>query len=286
MKRIIMILALLFIFCSACTPSKNNEKILIEKNDTTYTLTIGETVYSQLEKLYEYSPDLNKKGNILSACVYGKTIGEVTEYNPILVVETNDGLFAEVLDTCATYQPKVFVNDVDGDGNDEIVVNNVRTAMGIGEYRLQVFRTEKDGLTSIFNFPETAYIYNGPESDIPYDKLNLGFIGKLEDGYKLRLEFPSIEYEELISLNEKMIDNSLFDENGTPLSKSENIVKFNTFHSVEVADKNSDGVCEIVGKQNIFYGVLRSIGEVEIILNYNTEIKSFGVVAVRFIPIS
>ena len=280
MKKALSLFMVFILACSliACT---DNEKanVKIEKRNDLYEITINNTTYAELAELGTYK---SKKAdsNIKNVWVYGKNSGE--PYNPVLVVETKDSLLATTLVECATYYPSVYIGDVNGDADEEIIVNNVRTAMGIGEYKLQVFQA-KDELVSIYAFPKTDYIYNGPDADIPYDELNFGFTGELLDNYQLLIKFPSLNYQRTITLESNKTDSSFFDENGTVKNKNENVLKFSTFSNVEVADVDNDGVCEIIGSQNVSYGVIKSIGSVNVVLKYQQTEKTFKPVQVEFV---
>ena len=277
-KRMKMWLRLVCVFlcvllvggCAAPSPggeSSPEDAVQIHANgDGSYTITINGERYSQLELLNQ-PEDCGRYGNVVGAWVYGKTENE-TEYTPILLVQTEDGLMAERLDPCATYYPLIYVADVDGDQEDEVIVNNVRTAMGIGQYRLHVFSTASSVLTSIYDFPKTVYTYSGSDADIPYDELNFGFQGYVRDGFQLYIENPSLHYEETVLLEGTTIDSSLWDEDGQALASEENVIRFNTFHDVEVMDIDGDGVFEIVGKQHVAYGTKRSIGVMSVTLQY------------------
>ena len=265
-----------------CAVTPEDAVQIHEDGDGLYTITIGEERYSQQELLNQLE-DCGNYGNIVGAWVYGKTKDE-TEYTPILLVQTKEGLMAKRLDLCATYYPLLYVADINGDKEDEVIVNNPRTAMGIGQYRLHVFSTASSVLMSIYNFPKTAYTYSGSDADIPYDELNFGFQGYVRDGFQLYIENPSLHYEETVLLEDTMIDSSLWDENGQPLVPEENVIRFNTFYDVEVVDIDNDGVFEIVGKQHVAYGTKRSIGVMSITLQYKKEVGDFEVVQAVFEP--
>ena len=280
MRLVCVFLCVLLVGGCAVTPEDAVQ--IHEDGDGLYTITIGEERYSQQELLNQLE-DCGNYGNIVGAWVYGKTKDE-TEYTPILLVQTKEGLMAKRLDLCATYYPLLYVADINGDKEDEVIVNNPRTAMGIGQYRLHVFSTASSVLMSIYNFPKTAYTYSGSDADIPYDELNFGFQGYVRDGFQLYIENPSLHYEETVLLEDTMIDSSLWDENGQPLVPEENVIRFNTFYDVEVVDIDNDGVFEIVGKQHVAYGTKRSIGVMSITLQYKKEVGDFEVVQAVFEP--
>lgn len=282
MKKMLILLAVVALLFTSCAATPEERVQIHNDADGLYTITIGQESYSQLEQLNKLE-DCGSNGNITGAWIYGKTKDE-TEYTPILLVQTKEGLTAQLLDVCATYYPLLYAADVDGDKEDEVIVNNVRTAMGTGQYRLQVFAAEASGLTPLYSFPKTAYTYHGTDADIPYDELNFGFHGYLRDGFRLFVEYPALRYEETISLRDATIDASLWDENGQTLAPEEDVLRFNTFHSVDVLDIDDDGVFEIVGKQHVSYGTKRSIGVMAITLQFNKDAGDFAVVQVAFEP--
>ena len=250
---------------------------MISVENDTFTIKIGDKTYSDLVKLASFKSE-KPDSNIVNACVYGKT-DEV--YEPILVVETKDNLLAKVLIKCATYYPIVYFGDINGDEKEEVIVNNVRTAMGIGVYKLQVFEIRNE-LISLYDFPKSDYIYYGPNPYIPYEELNFGFSGELLDGYKMSIKFPDLNYEKTIQLPQNKIDDSFYSESGTALNKNTNVLEFNTFFNVELVDVDSDGVFEIVGTQHVSYGIIRSIGHATVVLKYIQSDSSFEPIKVEF----
>jgi len=278
MKKLLSLFMLLILTFSfiACTQTKNDD-VKIEKIKNLYKVTIKGKNYTELVELGAYKSQKDNS-NIINVWVYGKNNGE--SYTPILVVETQNSLLATALVECATYYPLVYIGDVNGDNDEEIIVNNVRTAMGIGEYKLQIFET-KNELTSIYDFPRTDYVYYGPNANIPYDELNFGFTGELLDNFNLCIQHSGLNYKKTITLAEEKIDTSFYDEEGIVLNKNVNVIKFNTFYNIEVKDIDNDGVCEIIGDQNVSYGTIKSIGTATIILKYQQD-ASFKPIQVEF----
>ena len=264
-----------------------NSKYIIKKGLNLYDIRIDDTEYENMNIMFYCGGSI--KGNDEepeASYIFGKKGGQ--SYDPILAVMLNGKPLIFELDTCHTYNPLVYMKDIDGDGKDEVIVDSVRTAMGIGEYVLYIFKIEEGNLVELYRFPSISYDY-GQDSGIPHEILNFGFKSRLFDNYQLFMEFPALNFNKTINLSYCDTDNikHYYDDEEKLTNKIEmvDIIRFYCFQETHVEDIDGDGIYEIIGWQNAdIYPFTndRSIGAVKIVLKFNVSKQQMEVIEVDF----
>lgn len=261
------------------TDDPGESKIIIRKKDgDLYDIHDGEREYKNYQILYSCESLSGQSGPIKSAEIYGYEF--VAEYEPLLIVHinNNDTPLLFHLAMCYTYYPLVYLQDIDGDGADEIIVESVIRATSIGEFVLHVLKVIDNELVELYRFPTYDYVKDG----IQYEVCNFGFKGKLLDHYKLLFEFPSLNFSKIIdySDNGRVNIKQYYNGKGKPLDETEDPLLFQCFQRIDVEDMDGDGIYEIIGRQNIRITGHRGIGTAIITLKYNVENQKMEVINV------
>lgn len=231
--------------------------------------------------------------------LYGKS--SKNDYLPTLAVRRGKQLLIFQWEVCNQWIPKIYLADVDGDGEDEIVYHN---PIFNGHSPLHVLKLEEDSLIELYRFPQYKYKYYSQYStfnmwnDLDLKKLNFGFVGRLADGYKLVLEYPDLDFKREIDLSDGkyfFIDKSLyFDKHGKPLKPYVREIEpklrelyFSFFlNPLYLDDYDKDGAVEILCLQAVGFGFNEQVvGFSEVGLKYNRESKAMDVVFVEFVEI-
>ena len=194
--------------------------------------------------------------------------------NSFLLVEretnTERKLDFEILDYCI-FGMEMYVNDIDGDRQDEIIIQQMVDLMGgAGQYRTMVYKIEDEGLREIFVTPSDEGLFD------------TGFESELLSGYKIRI------YNTLTGFA-KTIDHAdpngwYFDSEGEPIVL-EDWLWVDSFHTVEVKDFDNDGIFELITRQYVCWDCHAfGIGDAVSVLKFNSESQKFEVIHADFEP--
>lgn len=172
---------------------------------------------------------------------------------------------------CGSYEDSLYLCDTDGDGIDEIIVQQtVAMSGGTGGYLSRIFTLVGDKIQEVFS--STA---------IDGNLFDTGFTSEFLNGYRLKITNKITGYYTNIDISNRYIG-EFFDENGK--GKSNNVISCDSFMEFVPKDIDGDGVCEIVCKQ---YASLEShadyIGYTESVLKINSKAQKFEVVKAEFI---
>ena len=295
-KRLILSYIISLIFCislfSSCfrnTPA-NSIKSMGEDEDgrEVFNIEIGDRKHEGLFLLASCKSSSASKP--MSLNVYGKSYSPYNENNsdgyiPILAITKEDKLLLFEWERCDVYPPWIYMGDIDGDGQDEIIF---RSTIFYGNFPAHVLKIVGNELVELYRFPQYTDNPNVPITEIrdsiPKERANFGFTSRLLDGYKILIEFPALQFSKTIDLSASAFDHirldSFYDENGKPLNDSLYDLSFNYFHKIDLSDVDGDGICEVIGKQNIGLKYKQSIGNVKVTLKYSSQSKTMEVIAV------
>lgn len=172
------------------------------------------------------------------------------------------------------YSESLYLNDVDGDGVEEIIIHQcIGMTGGAGQYLARIFKVENDEINEIF------CSFGNNESEKHFDT---GFSGHPEDNYTFTITNNITGFNAVYQVSNDRPDR--FDENGNSVSRREIMVDhFNEFLPKDI---DSDGICEIYCEQYTSdRGHADYTGEAVSILKYNTYIQEFEVIDAWFEPI-
>ncbi|MBQ8795009.1 MAG: hypothetical protein IJZ54_01165 [Clostridia bacterium] len=171
------------------------------------------------------------------------------------------------------YSEELYLNDIDGDGADEIILHQcVGMSGGAGQYLARIFKVESDEIKEIF-CSETK-----GDSTKRWDT---GFSGHPEDNFTFVITNSFTGYKSEYNVGTDRPDRH--DENGKAISKRNIMVdSFNVFLPKDI---DSDGICEIYCKQYTSdWGHADYTGDAISILKFNTEKQDFEVIDAWFEP--
>ncbi len=270
-----------------------------ELGNDLYNLKIGSIKIEGLNLLDSVDGTSNKRP--MTVQIYG-TLKKDTDYIPVIAVKRGGQLLLFDWDMCNSFIPQILLGDVDGDGEDEIVYGNPTFNDGLS---LHVFKVFEDKLLEIYRFPDytniairnysTWYIAS---KTLEKNSINLGFTGRLEDGFKLVIENPDIGFEQVVDLGQEKfdyIDKSLyFDKDGRAKAPLLNRVGPDYkdlqcslfFWPVRVYDFDGDDAVEIGVWQTIgFDKESQYVGYVFSILKFDKQSKEFKLAEADFADI-
>lgn len=199
-------------------------------------------------------------------------------HDSYLAIETDSEILLRDLaddDYNGSYGEEVYACDVDGDGIDEVVLQQtVGITGGAGQYLSRIFKVVDDEIIELFNSSSVS-LYN------------TGFSGILKDGYKLEVQNIFTGYSITLDMSDKKTYCGIyFDEAGKVIYDvySENIM-CDSFMEFTPEDVDNDGAFEVVCLQYVWlYGHLDGIGYAKSILKFNKSTTMFEVVGSEFIP--
>lgn len=171
------------------------------------------------------------------------------------------------------YSENLYLNDVDGDSVEEIILHQcVGMSGGAGSYLARVFKIENDEIKEIF-------CSNSKDNSSKY--WDTGFSGHPEDDFTFVISNRFTGYTAKYSFGTDRPDRH--DEDGKAVSKRE--ITVDSFNLFLPKDIDSDGVCEIYCRQYTSdWGHADYIGDAISILKFNTEKQEFEVVEAWFKP--
>ena len=281
-------LSIFIIICIVASCSNNKRPINSIKNTgkdqngrDLYDIYMGDIKHEGLSLLTSCESSSEKD---MSVYIYGKAWEG--EYIPILAVESKEQLLLFELERCDLYPPKIYLGDIDGDGQDEIVFHST---IFYRQNPIHVLKIEGNELVELYRFPQYIDDLNVPiteiKDSISDDLINFGFMGCLLDGYKIRIDFLALQFSKIIDLSNTEYDHIqldlYFDKNGKVLKPLSELY-FDYFYDIELKDVNEDGICDIIGRQNVGFQYKQSLGNVIIVLKYNSEDKQMKVMSVDF----
>ena len=173
----------------------------------------------------------------------------------------------------------LYLCDVDGDGLDEIVVQQVfAPSGGAGSYESHVFKVVDDDICEIFD----SLIVD--PSDNSWSYFDTGFSGVQQDGFKEVISNKMTGYEITLDYSsESRYRGRIFDDNGKVIEGFD--IHCGSFYQFIPEDIDGDGIYEIVCLQYVsITDETDWIGDAKSILKFNPDSQRFEVVQAEFIP--
>lgn len=214
----------------------------------------------------DYSDEINldngKTGKAYLICDHNAFGGSSVFHPTYLAVETDTKyIFEELL---PSYGEKIYLNDVDGDKTDEIIIDQATGGTALAHHCI-IYKVENDTITRIF----------GP-------RLTTGFEGVTKDGFMFEVTNKFTGYNTTFELDNKCYIDWYFDEEGNVIKEGRMyLISFKEFYTI---DKDADGVYEIYAEQSACLNSnTDNIGYTKCIIKYNPELKEFEVIDAEFI---
>lgn len=203
--------------------------------------------------------------------------GEGIFHDLFLAVETDTKVIFKDLTYSripGAYSENLYLNDIDGDGVDEIILHQcVGMSGGAGQYLARIFKIENEEIKEIF------CSFTNNESEKYFDT---GFSGHPEDNYIFTITNNITGYYEEYRVSTDRPDRH--DENGKAVSHREIMV--DSFNMFLPKDIDNDGTCEIYCRQYTSDGSHADyIGDAISVLKYNAEKQKFEIIDAWFEPI-
>ncbi|MBQ8572713.1 MAG: hypothetical protein IJ451_04540 [Ruminococcus sp.] len=270
------------------TEFKTLEHLELKSNEIPYN---NRWVYDDLEKvgLERTNTQIRESGFITEQSKYQKDIRNVILLRDFeryghgicrdlfLAVEADTKVIFKDLKyntLTGAYSEKLYINDIDSDGIDEIIIHQcVGMTGGAGQYLARVFKIENDEIKEIF------CSFGNNESGNHFDT---GFSGYPEDNNTFIITNDITGYRAEYKDSPDRLDR--YDEDGKALPHLDIMVDhFNVFLPKDI---DSDGTCEIYCEQYTSdQGHADYIGEAISILKYNNEKQDFEVIDAWFEPV-
>lgn len=174
------------------------------------------------------------------------------------------------------YQDILYVCDVDGDGLDEIVVQQtVGMSGGAGSYRSRIFKVREEEIEVIFD----SLIVDAANTS--WDTFDTGFTSTFLSGRQVKIENTITGYSTTMDISNRYQD-AFFDAEG---KGTEGHFHCDSFREFIPQDVDHDGVFELVCLQYAsLYTHADYIGDAKTVLKYNTASQDFEIVQAEFIP--
>lgn len=232
------------------------------------TLEMGMRAYGIVE---------NKNTCLISVKVsdeekYGKSSGFQDSY--IIIATEQETMYYEVGDG-SYFADKVYLCDVDGDGSDEIVVQQLTAISGgAGGYRSFVFKAENGELIELFQSYYGDY------------RFDTGFTNTLKDGWLVEISNSFTGYKATLDFsNTKDYEDVYFNADGSVIDDQNSGILVDSFLKFVPEDPDNDGIYEIVCEQYVsLYSHMDAIGHAKSILKYDNDSGEFIVADAEFIP--
>ncbi|MCL2503620.1 MAG: hypothetical protein FWE94_03300 [Coriobacteriia bacterium] len=236
-------------------------------------IAIGETAEGRFSTVNSTSPRF-----VHLLCDYAEDGENSTYHDSFLAVETDSKILFKDLSSdndSGSYGDTLYARDVNGDGIDEIIVQQtVGMTGGAGQHLSRIFKVADDEIQEIFN-SLTANL-----DDAGYDT---GFSSILQDGFKLEVQNRFTGYSKTLDLSSKeQYIGVYFDETGKAIG--DGMIRCDSFMEFTPEDVNSDGVFEIVCSQYAsLYSHADYIGDAKSVLRFNPKVQRFEVIKAEFI---
>lgn len=218
----------------------------------------------------DYSDEINldngKTGKAYLICD-NNAFGGSSVFHPVyLAVETDTKyIFEELL---VSYGEKIYLNDIDGDKTDEIIINQATGCTALSHHGL-IYKLKNDTLTRIF-------------SSVSTEHFSTGFEGVTKDSFMFEITNKFTDYNTTFGLDNKCYVDRYFDEEGNVIKEGR--MHLNSFKEFCPIDKDGDGIYEIYAEQSACLNSnADNIGFTKCIIKYNPEIKEFEVIEAEFI---
>lgn len=175
-----------------------------------------------------------------------------------------------------SYQDTLYVCDVDGDGLDEIVVQQtVGMSGGAGSYWSRIFKVRAEEIEVIFD----SLIVDAENAS--WDTFDTGFTSTFLRDRQVKIENTITGYSTTMDISNRYQD-AFFDAEGKGTT---GYFHCDSFREFTPQDVDHDGVFELVCLQYAsLYGHADYIGDAKTILKYNTASQGFEVMQAEFIP--
>lgn len=189
-----------------------------------------------------------------------------------LAVVTDGKLIVKDIFELAAYSGKLYLNDCDGDGDNEITVQEtVAMTGGAGQYLSRVFDFKSGEINEVFTSRVDGWI------------VDTGFTGEIMKNKKLKIKNRFTGFSKIINFSD--IENEdyfnwWYDENGEIIPRDIMVDSFFEFIPVDI---DGDGVFEIKGKQYVsLIGHANGIGAAISYFSYNNEKGKFEIIKSDF----
>lgn len=272
MKKIFFLLVICMFLFSGCS---NRESVESEASEVVpyseqwINLKIkeqgldGYQIAQSVKGRFDDSSSVESRAHLLKQKV---DTDKIEVYNSYLAVESKSKVLFKKLPDCMGNG--IEIADIDGNGKDEIIVQNtIGASGGVGQFASYIFEVN-DNIDEIFYSANTS----------PFDT---GFEVVFDDNSPIVIKNVFTGYEKALDNSKEKDLNIFFDEEGKVI-KTEDI-SCDSFYRFYPKDVDDDGVYEIVAVQYVsLYGHSDGIGFAESVLRYNTATKQFDVVDTRF----
>ena len=194
----------------------------------------------------------------------------------IVIVTESSTTYYEVGPNLAS-NDKVYLRDFDGDGSDEIVVQQtVAMSGGAGGYHSRVLKFENGGIKPIFDSCSET-------------KSDTGFSSAFKDGFKVEISNKFTGYKKELDFSDtEKYKGVFYDESGKVLEgyKDENWILIDSFYQFVPGDVDNDGIYEITCLQyTSLHGHTDGIGFCKSVLKYDKNIGEFVVADAEFVQL-
>ena len=238
---------------------------LISK-DSSLIDNIGKPVYGNIE---------GRSTTVIPVSVQLDDVEESMFHDSYIIIVTEAGAVYHQVDR-SYLNDKVYLNDIDGDGSDEIIVHQVVSAAGgAGGYNAMIYKIENGILSAIFN----------SEGENQFDT---GFSSAFGDGFKLKITNRFTDYETVLgSEYTEIYTHTFYNEDGTVIDeyKDDYSMMVDSFYRFVPEDVDNDGVYEISCLQyTSLWSHADGIGKCKTILKYDNIIGDFVVADAEFVP--
>jgi hypothetical protein len=193
----------------------------------------------------------------------------------------NDTPLLFKLEACSTPFPIVYLQDIDGDGEDEIIIDSIKRASHFVESVLYVLKIVEDKLEVLYRFPSHSY---SEDEELHNEMNNFGFTSQLMENDQLLIEYPSLKFHKIFDISHHY-NKSLYSdsEGGIPPSvETIGVVYFDSVLVSDIQDIDEDGSYEIIGVQTARMLGQVDLGVAKITLKYNHQSKGLEAVSVDF----
>ncbi|MDE6519058.1 MAG: hypothetical protein K2K91_01160 [Ruminococcus sp.] len=194
---------------------------------------------------------------------------ETAFHEAFLVVEDGEEKYTHEL--FKSHSDVMYTGDIDGDGDDEIIVNQlVGVTGGVGSYYSYVFDYENGNITELF-------------SSHMDDMFDTGFSSKLKDNYIVEFSNTFTGFSTEIDYYR---NSNLFNDDGTVANgkNDSDHAMFDSFREFKPEDVDGDGICEILCLQfTAMNSHVEYVGDAQSYLKYNSDNKQFEVIKADFI---
>ncbi|MCL2014041.1 MAG: hypothetical protein FWG69_03535 [Oscillospiraceae bacterium] len=296
-KTLIFVLVLILSFFVGCTDEENN----VNNSTLDSSVASQELKHQQLKNNIILNPNLIlndwmtvnlpevglenlvigtvEEGNVVESekdslpvyvfCDYRYGADSIYHDSYLAVVTDSKILLKDLSETGGSYATSIYLHDVDGDGLDEIIVQQtVGMTGGAGQFASTIFRVIEDDIVEMFPLPN----------------FDTGFTCVLKDGFKIEISnrftgyATTIDYDTINGENESFY----FNENGKVRAKGE--ISLDSFYEFVPEDIDGDGIYEIVCKQYVsLQGHSDYIGDAESVLKFNPSTQKFEIIKAEFI---